>query len=102
MEFLNLNWSVLSILGFIIANSFGLVKYMIVRIDRMDRRLTTEIEKAFSTYLRQDTLVELNQIIMNLADEMKEIKRDNITGYRTLNERLDKMVENYYKQNREN
>ena len=102
MEYMNINWSVLSIFGFILMNSIGLIKYMIAKIDRMDRRITREIEKAFATYLRHDSLIELNQIVMNVTDEVKELRTDNIEQNRKLNERLDKMIESHYLHNRKN
>jgi hypothetical protein len=82
------------IISFIMANTVGIVKYLISKIEDLDKRLTKEIEKSMSTYL---TRAEFTQIIMNLTDELKALRSDSNDGYRKLNSRLDTIVDNFYK-----
>jgi len=93
-----MNWDQVSILiaifGFIMANTVGIVKYLISKIEGLDTRLTKEIEKSMSTYL---TRSEFNQVILNLSDEFKQFRKDNLDEYRKINSRLDNMIENFYK-----
>lgn len=95
---MTIGWEHISIFagitGFIMANTVGIVKYLIAKIEGLDKRLTKEIEKSMSTYL---TRVEFTQIIMNLTDEFKALRKDNSEEYRKLNQRLDTMIDNFYK-----